>query len=147
MRKVLAIITLAVFCLAFADVSAGEHEHKGKAEHKGMGEHQKKAEHKTLSGTLVCMGCELKSGDGARAACKEFGHKHVLQTNDGSMVGLLENKYSRDLMGEKYHGQKMEIHGIHYANANVVDVESFAVNGSKKTWCNHCTAMDGCASK
>lgn len=98
-------------------------------------------------GTLVCQGCSLKKADGARAACSEYGHTHALKTEDNKFVSFLANQYSADLLqGEKYHNQKMTVHGRYFAKANVLDVEWFEVEGKKKSWCGQCKGMDGCAS-
>ena len=107
-----------------------------------------KAAHESFDGTLVCLGCDLKKAEGARAACSAFGHKHALKTADGKYISLLENQYSKDLVaGEKYHNQKVSIHGIYHANANQLDVETFTVEGKTKGWCDGCKSMDGCAAK
>jgi hypothetical protein len=100
-----------------------------------------------FEGTLVCLGCDLKQAEGARAACKAYGHKHALKTDDGKYVNFLENRYSEDLLkGEKYHNQKMKVSGVYYAGAKTLDVKSFQVDGKTKAWCGHCKAMDGCAA-
>jgi hypothetical protein len=104
-----------------------------------------KAKSVTIEGKLVCLGCELKKADGARADCKVYGHKHALKTADGNYVNFLENQYSADLIkGEKYHNKKLVVKGRHFAEANLIDIESFEVDGQNKTWCGHCKAMDGC---
>jgi len=98
-----------------------------------------------IAGQLVCMACELKAGEGARAACGEFGHKYGLKTTDGKFLGFLENRYSKDLIaGEKYKDKDLVIHGHHHIAANLIDVESFDVDGLKISWCSHCRAMDSC---
>ncbi len=130
-RKVSYLIVLALLVLAIA-LFAGE----GKKE---------KAEYKTFSGKLVCQGCDLKMAEGARAACKSYGHKHALKTAKGNYVGFLENKFSADLIsGEKYHNADVEVRGIYYANANLLDVETYTVDGNGKAWCEGHGAMDAC---
>lgn len=107
-----------------------------------------KAEHANFEGTLVCLGCSLKKGEGARAACKASGHTHALKTKDGRYVNFLTNQYSEDLLkGEKYHNKEMKVHGIYHASANILDVESFNVDGKDKSWCGHCKSMDACMAK
>jgi len=99
----------------------------------------------TFNGTLVCQGCDLKSAEGARAACMTYGHKHALKTDKGVYINFLENEYSADLLkGEKYHNAKVEVRGTYFANANMLDVESFSADGNKKAWCGHCKSMDSC---
>ena len=101
----------------------------------------------SFSGKMVCLGCSLKKSEGAKANCAEFGHTHALKTEDGQFINLLENQYSKDLMGEKYHDQTVEITGTLYAKANVLDVNSFQVDGKTKSWCGGCKSMDGCSVK
>ncbi|MDH4157495.1 MAG: hypothetical protein OEW00_09510 [candidate division Zixibacteria bacterium] len=98
-----------------------------------------------FEGTLVCQACDLKNAEGARAECKTYGHTHALKTSDGHLINFLPNKYAADLMaGEKYHNQKVKVHGVYFANANQLDVETFEVDGKKMGWCEHCSAMDVC---
>ena len=133
-RKTL-LLSVAVLLVTSVMVFGGEH----KAARMG-----KRAD---FEGTLVCLGCDLKQAEGARAACKVYGHKHALKTEDGKYVNFLENQYSEDLLkGEKYHNQKMKVSGVYYADANTLDVKSFQVDGKTKAWCGHCKAMDGCAA-
>lgn len=104
-----------------------------------------KAEDVILEGTLVCLGCDLKEMDGARANCDIFGHRHALKTADNRYVSFLENKYSKDLIkGCRYHNQAIQVSGKYYAGASLMDVESFTFEGKKMGWCDHCQAMDHC---
>jgi len=107
------------------------------------------AEHITLTGTIVCLGCELHKAEDARAACDVYGHRHALKTDDGRYYNILENKYGEALIkGEKYHNKKMEVHGVYFASANQLDVEAYQPEGSKKlSWCDHCKSMDACKAK
>lgn len=139
-RKLIIMAVLALFAIG-SFVIAGEEA--GKVEMKVM-----KGEPADFSGTLVCMGCSLKKSEAANSACKEYGHRHAIMTDDGKYINLLENKFSEDLIsGEKYGMKKVTAHGVYHASANQLDVESFSVEGNKKVWCDHCTAMDGCMVK
>ena len=101
----------------------------------------------TISGKLVCQGCELKKADGARAACSVYGHRHAIKTADGKYINLLENQYSESLLkGEKYHNKDIVVSGRHFIEANLIDVKSYEVDGKKKSWCGHCDVMDGCSA-
>lgn len=107
-----------------------------------------KAQDVTFEGKLVCAGCDLKKAEGARSACSTYGHNHVLKKADGTYISFLGNDYSSDLIsGKKYHNKDISITGTYYADANLLDVKSFTVDGQKKGWCEHCKAMDGCAFK
>ncbi len=102
----------------------------------------------SFEGKLVCLGCDLKKSEDARAACSVYGHDHVLKKADGTYISFLENDYSKDLInGKKYHNQNIQVTGVYHDNANMLDVETFTVDGKKKGWCGHCQAMDGCSFK
>jgi hypothetical protein len=136
MFKKLSILFALALLLTGMSLIAGEKEEKAAV---------KKAEHVSLKGKLVCLGCDLKNAEGARAACSVYGHTHTLKTEDGKYINFLENQYSADLIkGEKYYDKPIEVHGIYFADANMLDVETFTVNGKKIGWCDHCKAMDQC---
>jgi hypothetical protein len=102
-------------------------------------------EHASFEGTLVCLGCSLKS-EGARSQCSEFGHTHALVTEEGKYVNLLPNKYSADLLkGGAFHNKEVAMEGVYFVSANQLDVETYSVEGKRHGWCDHCKAMDGCA--
>ena len=143
MRKIIAA-TLAVVVLVAAGALAGD---TGSMGH-GKAKAESGGEHKTFDGKLVCLGCSLKQAAGARANCRLFGHSHAVKLADGKHVILLENEYSKDLLaGEKYHDKDVSVHGIYFASANVIDVETFTADGKKHSWCDGCKAMDQCAMK
>ena len=136
MLRKLSILFVSALLLTGMSLTAGEKEEK---------EAVKKAEHVSLKGKLVCLGCDLKKAEGARAACSVYGHTHALKTEDGKYINFLENQYSADLIkGEKYHDKPIEMDGIYFVDANVLDVETFTVDGKKVGWCGHCKAMDQC---
>jgi hypothetical protein len=139
LKKSIVVLALIIFTTSTALI-AGE---KGTATVASG-----KAEHVTLKGTLVCLGCDLKKTEGPHAACSVYGHRHALKTADGKYIAFLDNKFSEDLIkGEKYHNKKIEVDGIYYPEANVLDVETFTVDGKKKGWCNMCKQMDSCPFK
>ena len=103
--------------------------------------------HASFDGKLVCLGCTLKSEEGARAECKTYGHTHALKTEDGKFITFIENKYSEDLFkGEKYHNKDVWVHGVYYANANQLDVDSYKIDDITITWCKTHKVMDRCNS-
>ena len=148
-------VILTVMLLAFASLSyagcgscASDKSTDTKAMSAKMVDLKSTGEHATMEGTLVCLGCSLKKEDGANAACKSYGHTHALKTKDGNYISFLENKFSADLIkGEKYQNKPIQVHGLFYAKANTLDVESFSVDGQKKSWCDHCSAMDACMAQ
>ena len=144
MFKKIMVLTLAAMLLVALPLFAGDTKEVKveKATATEGGQHQ------TFSGQLVCLGCSLAKADGARAECGAFGHTHALKTEDGRFINFLENKYAVDLLkGEKYHNQQVEVHGVYFANANQLDVETFKVGDKQKGWCDHCKSMDGCGAK
>lgn len=90
-------------------------------------------------GTNYCLGCTLKSEEGAHAQCSIYGHRHGLRvetaTVGGESVGLagetlhyLDNEHSAPLVqGEGTHGARVEVHGRLFQKANLIDVSSFEV--------------------
>ena len=138
-KRVLTLATVFAFLAMNTAAFAGEghaHAKKEKAE---------KAVAAEYAGTLVCLGCSLK-GEGANAECGDYGHTHALKTADGKYLTFLPNKFSSNLLaGEKFHNKEVAVHGVYYANANQLDVETYSVGGQKHGWCDHCSAMDGCA--
>src|SRR3989338_8604172 len=60
----------------------------------------------TIQGTVVCLGCTLKKTEGANAACKIYGHKHGLATEDGDLYSFLENKNSEEVINSDKYAMK-----------------------------------------
>ena len=142
MFKKIALLSFALIMLFSLNIKADNYNTKDKMKDKM---NTMKAEHATVEGTLVCLGCDLKKTEGANAACTVYGHKHALKTKDGKYINFLENQHSEDLVkGEKYHNKEIKVHGIYYASANLLEVESFELGDMKMTWCGHCSAMDAC---
>ncbi len=138
MKKLaLFIVPAIIFLSGYVLVSAGE---TAKAKSNG--------EQAEFSGKVVCVSCTLKKSEGARAECSTYGHQHALKTADGKFINFLVNRYSADLIsGEKYHNKDVKVHGVYYANANQLDVETIKSDGKTVGWCGHCSKMDGCAYK
>ncbi len=117
----------------------------GASAYAGDKEAESKPKQASFEGKLVCLGCDLKKTEGARAACSVYGHDHVLKTKDSTYISFLENDYSKDLIsGEKYHDKEIQVTGVYHDRANMLDVETFTVDGKKMGWCDHCKAMDHC---
>ena len=152
MKKIMVFVLVAglaftVSGMANCGVCGADKAEAKSAVESSLKAEEHKGEHTTLTGTLVCTGCDLKKAEGARAACGTYGHTHALKTADGHYVNFLGNDYSADLIkGEKYHNKKITVHGVQYASANLMDVDSYEVDDKKIGWCNHCKAMDGCAA-
>lgn len=133
LRKVLLVVGLMAMLTTLSLVAGEKTDHSS---------------HANFEGKLVCLGCDLKGEADARSACKVFGHDHALKTEEGKYISFLPNQYSKDLInGEKYHNKELKVHGIYFANANQLDIESFEVDGTKKSWCGDCNAMDACMAQ
>ncbi len=101
----------------------------------------------TFEGKLVCLGCTLKSEEGARSECSKYGHTHALKTEDGKFITFLENVYSENLFkGKDYHNKEVSVHGVYYADANQLDVESYTIGAVTISWCKTHNVMDMCRS-
>lgn len=140
-RKTIVTV-IAVLCLGAMTISAGEKSDKDM--NKNMGKEV------TMSGKLVCLGCTLKKTAGASSDCKLLGHSHVLETKDGKFISFLNNDASQDLisgLGMEWHDKPITVTGVYYANANVIDVKTFSVDGGKMmSWCDMHHKMDACAA-
>lgn len=80
----------------------------------------------TLSGTLSCLGCDLKKAHGAGAQCSIYGHKHSLKTGNGKYYTFLENAKSEPLIkGEEMHGKKVRVHGALFPGTQVIEVMNY----------------------
>lgn len=152
-KKFLVLGLSIMFVFALANIStAGCGSCGPKASAQSKADKATHSEHagveKTIEGTLVCLGCSLKKSDKANATCSVSGCNDVLKTEDGHYISFLNNTHSADLTsGKKYHNKKVSVTGVYFANANTMDVAKFSVDGKEKSWCGHCSAMDGCAAK
>lgn len=151
MKKGLLLVAAILLIIPFtADASCGScgSEKPGHTHEEGHAHDAMKANMQTFEGTLVCVNCTLKETEGARAECKVSGCQHSIKTADGKYINLLENKYSRDLIkGGDMHNKPIKITGTFFADAQMLDVQSFTIDGKTKSWCDHCSAMDECMAK
>lgn len=142
MSKKAFLVVCSLMLLVPLMVLAGpEHDHS-KADMTKM-----HGEMKTIEGTLVCKSCTLKKEAGARSDCKTNGCQSSLMTADGEFIDFLDNKYAKELNGHDLAGKEIKVTGTFFASAHTIDVESYTVDGKTKSWCDHCSAMDGCAMK
>lgn len=85
-----------------------------------------------LSGTLICVGCELKSRCGANAQCSVYGHDHALKTAAGKIYTFLPNDKSADLIkGENHHGDRLTVTATVPQGTQILDVKTVKWLGGK----------------
>lgn len=102
----------------------------GKGEKKTEEKIAVSADAKTFQAAVICLGCTLKKEQGAKALCSLFGHKNALRTQDGKIWTILENKTSTELINlHDYAGKNIEVVGKKFADAQVIEVNSFNVLG------------------
>jgi len=136
MKKGFILMTAALMLISLTAM-AGNTEKADK-----MG---KIGETKTFTGILSCPACDLKMDSEAHAQCKVYGHKHALKLENGKYISFLENDHSEDLIkGGDWNGQKIEVSGVYYPDANMIDVDSFKVMGQEFGWCDGHKKMDQC---
>jgi hypothetical protein len=154
------VLTFAILLIsAMTAMACGDNASKTSAQRSGCGTTGKTGQtaqmintespaQVTLTGSLTCSNCSLKA-DGANAACSEHGCLTALKTADGRYITLMQNKFSQNLLANReYKNKPIEISGTFFANANVLDVKSYSVDGGTEvSWCGHCKGMDGCAAK
>ena len=145
MRKFIALTALLMLMSAVTAMACGGDSQKTGSSAMINSENPQQV---TLKGQLVCSTCSLKA-QGAHSACSEFGCTQALKTSDGRMVTLMPNQYSTPLVASKEMSNKsVEITGTYFANANMLDVQSYSVDGGKTmSWCDHCKGMDACKAK
>ena len=110
----------------------------------GEAEKQPDAVKATLEGTNFCVGCALKSKEGAGAQCEVFGHLHTFRVSramgaDGKVIPemqgwvlhYLETQKSAELI-RKHHGEKLKIEGTVYPVERVLEVSAFQGIGAKE---------------
>lgn len=89
----------------------------------------------SLTGKLVCIGCELKSQYGANAQCSIYGHDHALKTADGKIYTFLPNDKSKDLIaGKAEKNAKVTVVGVVFPGSQIIDVrDAKGLNASSTT--------------
>jgi len=142
-RKSLALTAAVVLVSAITAMACGAGSQPGQKT--GALINTETPQQVTLKGQLTCSSCALKAR-GAQSSCSEFGCSYTLKTADGRFVSLLQNKFSKDLIGnKKNHNKPVEITGTYFANANMLDVQTYTIDGGKNiSWCDHCKGMDAC---
>ena len=141
-RTIVALLTLTIVMPFSVPTLAGDEPSSAPAKSAA----QAAKEQVNLEGTIVCLGCSLKKSEGARAQCDVYGHTHALLTTDGKYISFLPNKYSATLIeGKEFHSKKAMIHGIYFPAANLIDVETYEVDGKKYGWCEGHGMMDSCS--
>ncbi len=148
-KKILVLAVAVMAISAVTTMACGNNDTKTSGTSASMINTTAAPKQVSLKGVLACSSCSLKAM-GAQSDCSEFGCSHALKTEDGRLVSLMQNKFSADLLSKKEnHNKPVEITGTFFANANMLDVKSYAIDGDKtKSWCDHCKGMDACmASK
>lgn len=79
---------------------------------------------------VICLGCALKKGQGAKANCSLYNHANALKSEDGRIWTILENDISTDLINShEYAGKQVEITGKKFAGTQVIEIETFKIIG------------------
>ena len=142
MKKSILLLSCLVLLLGNISFAGDDVSYSGKVHNKKMS-----GVKRTLKGELVCLGCDLKD-NGARSDCQSGGHAIRLKSQNGLYLTLLSNQYATSLLtdGKLLH-KPIEITGYHYANAQTLDVISYAVDSTIISWCSLCIKMDNCSQK
>ena len=79
---------------------------------------------------VICLGCALKKGQGAKANCSLYGHVNALKSEDGRIWTILENDVSTELISShEYAGKDVEITGKKFGGTQVIEIETFKIVG------------------
>jgi hypothetical protein len=148
MFKKILVIAIAVVAMSAVTAMACGNEKSSSAEKTGSTGamiNSSAPEDVVLTGVLTCSTCALKA-EGARSSCSKFGCSQALKTDDGRLIGLMQNKFSANLVtNEENRNKPVEVTGTFFANANMLDVKSYTLDGGKTvTWCDRCKGMDAC---
>ena len=82
----------------------------------------------TTKGTVICLGCNLKKKQDAKAQCSVYGHKNAIKAEDGKIWTILENDASKDLINSHdYAGKKVELVGKVFSGTQVLEIENFKI--------------------
>ena len=88
-----------------------------------------------ITGENICLGCTLKTEQGAGAQCSIFGHRHSLRVTSAKVGGkdmpemngwvlhYLETKESKELIRD-HHNETVTVVGVVYADERVLEVGS-----------------------
>jgi hypothetical protein len=101
----------------------------------------------TLTGTYVCLVCELEKVEGARCQCDVYGHQYCLRLGDGRYVTFLPNDHGVDLI--KGGGRKnftMKVTGLYNPQSRTIDVHSYVIDGIKTMWNAEHARMEMCST-
>jgi len=84
----------------------------------------------SFNAKVICLGCALKKGQGAKANCSLYGHVNALKSEDGRIWTILENDISTDLINlHEYAGKQVEITGKKFGGTQVIEIETFKIVG------------------
>ncbi|MCP4633823.1 MAG: hypothetical protein GY855_12925 [candidate division Zixibacteria bacterium] len=112
----------------------------------GLATADKNAEVTTKSGTMVCLGCSMKSTSDAGSMCSKYGCESAFKTADGKIWHLLENDKSHDLkQTHASKGKEAKITGYFHKDSQTIDLVSYEVGDKKAAWCEGHGKMDGCS--
>ncbi|MBU4342440.1 MAG: hypothetical protein KKG01_05565 [Candidatus Omnitrophica bacterium] len=75
---------------------------------------------------VICLGCALKKGQGAKTQCSLYGHVNALKSEDGRIWTILENDASTGLINShEYAGKQVEITGKKFGGTQIIEIENF----------------------
>lgn len=86
----------------------------------------------TLTGELVCIGCNLKKLDGANAQCDLYAHHAIgFKTADGTLWSIVDNAKGHDVIRshELLEKKKATITGYLYPIAHFIEIDNIKVEG------------------
>ncbi len=90
---------------------------------------------RTITGTYVCISCDLEKSIGAHSQCSVYGHNYGIKLTDGSYIHILANDHSVDLV--KGGGRKnfpITVTGLYDRASRTIDVQKYSIDGVQTTW-------------
>ena len=90
---------------------------------------------RTITGTYVCIACDLEKNIGAHSQCSIYGHNYGIRLADGSYIHLLANDHSVDLVkGGGRINFPISVNGIYDRAARTIDVQKYSIDGIQTSW-------------
>ena len=118
MKRFLALMIIFLFGLSSISFAGGWDKSKG-------------ADKLTLTGVLLCVGCNLKKLSGANAQCDLYAHHAIgFKTEDGVLWNIIENAKGHDIVRAHKLLEKnvpAKITGWIYPLAHVIEIDSIEV--------------------
>mgnify|MGYP001598444102 CR=1 FL=1 len=141
MRRLFLLCLVILFgatCIVFAQQKTGQKVEGKKSQVDAVTSATPKPQENqvVITGTLICISCDLKEQKGAKSQCSIYGCSYSLKTKKvinpkgqllkeqvGKLYHILANDNSSALLQKEYKGKDVTIVGKIYPDENVIEVD------------------------